>query len=275
MMKKAISIGLYPVKMNAQDREFKVNMMALGEAVKNIILKNDVNALKGIQTLSSFMALNPSLNNGSGVISYVIRETMKKYDSNNPMPIIAGRKVLDAFPGFSEDKVKEVLEGFENLGFIGYIINPMVAPQFQKEIPYLSIKLTPLWNKYLKEYKRKSKENELFIESIGRIIWASILIKNGGGGGAGFRTFRILILILTSATNGELSIQEAERLCYQIGEGKFSQLISCDNAKDKEIRFFTYNDGEKFKINPNTLKAYVKYVVPLTIQIKTTLNYPI
>jgi hypothetical protein len=251
-------------KQSQGDIIFKVKVMALCEAIKRIMQTNDSKALKGIQGFSSFMLLNTALNNGSGIISYLIKETMKDYEDKKPLRKILLGDIKNAFPGFRKEKTDELLDGLEKFGFISYVFEPGTNPEFQRQKhPAITfIRLTDVWLRYLKEYKRKYK-SDLFIESIGRLLWASILAYNGEA--SGVRSFKILVIILENVSRkGELSMDDATKYCYKMGCGRFAQLIAGDNGKAEEIRFFIDVDKEKVKVNENTLYVYHKYIIPIS-----------
>ena len=250
------------VSQKQADAVFKDKGKVLGESMKQILKKNDTNALKGIQSLSSFMNLNTALNNGSGVISYIIEETRKKYNSRSPMPKIKLRDIIKAFPGFTERKIVEVLDGLEKMEFIEYIEDAGINPRFKKHPDYTYVRLLSIWDRYLKQYQIKTKESDTFIESIGRILWMSILENNGGK--SGIRSFKVLIMILENiSSDGEISKDDCEKYCCQMGAGRFAQLIASDSQKNSEIKFFVKSDKNKVKINKNTIDCYRKYIIPL------------
>ena len=170
------------------------------------------------------------------------------------------RKILDAFPGFSEHKIIQVLNGFVKEEFAEYVFDAGLNSEYEKNRhpDYTKVRLTYLWSRYLKQLKLKKKENSTYVESIGRLVWASILANNNDP--AGIRSFKILIQIITNAPNGVITLDECEKICYRLGVGRFSQFISADNQRTSEIRFFESNDGKKIKINQNTINVYNTYI---------------
>jgi hypothetical protein len=250
-------------KVSQANLVFKSHNLVLIQAIKDILNNNDDKALKGVQGLSSALGINVSLNNGSGILAYVVRETMKTYSSKNPYETIKLRKILDSSKGFSEHKILQLLDGLQKYGFINYIIDPKIAPTYQRHPNYLKIQLSNIWGRYLKKYHQKSQQVDLYTESIGRLLWSSILANDGDP--SGLASFKLLVLFLQNADlQGELPTQYCEDICNRIGSVRFSQFYSFDSQKTEEIRFFMGDDGENITINPNTIYVYNNYIHKLS-----------
>jgi hypothetical protein len=131
--------------------------------------------------------------------------------------------------------------------------------------------LTSLWTRYLKQYNAKSKETDLFVESIGRLVWASILANNGDP--SGIRSFKVLVIILENVSSkGEISKKDIENFCYQMGDGRFAQLLGSDSQKTEEIRFFVQVGGDKVRVSGDVLECYHKYIIPISEEILNRLG---
>lgn len=246
---------------------FKSQMKAILPAFKEIMKKNEPNSLKGLQSLAVLMGGNNSLTNGSGVLAQIILDTMKSYDAKKPMPVIRLRKILDAFKGkFSEHRMLEMIKGMEFYGLLKITYEDNLNPLYQMHPDYTKIQLDDIWKRYLTRYKATSKEEVLYTESISRLIWASILAI--GDEASGVRTFKVLSIILDNVnSNRELSIDECERYCSQIGVGTFAQLRSKNFQMTEEIRFFDEVGDVKIKLNKNVVAIWNKYIIPISQEI--------
>lgn len=251
----------------AGDVFFKSQMKAILPAFKEIMKKNEPNNLKGLQSLAVLMGGNNALTNGSGVLSQIILDTMKFYDAKKPMPILRLRNILDAFKGkFSEHRMLDMIRGMELYGLVKITYEENLNPKYQMHPDYTRIQLNDMWKRYLTRYKVLSKEEVLFTESISRLIWASILASSDEA--SGVRTFKVLTIILDNAnSNRELSIDECERFCYQIGVGTFAQLRSKNFQMTEEIRFFDEVGSDKIKLNKNVVNVWNKYILPMSQEI--------
>lgn len=265
------------INNSASNLVFRAEIDVMSDAIKKIIRNNDSDSLMGLQSFAITMVNNNSLTNGVGIVSKIVFDTMKTYRDMKPMPKILMRTIMDSFKGrFKHSKMVEIFDGLEQEGFIikSYV---GVSKKDKGTAPdYTFIELTSLWKKYLSSYKQLSRQNMLYTENMGRLIWASILAKRGEP--CGIQSFKILIIILHNVSkSGELSIKECEDYCNKIGKGVFAQLYSRNGMFNEDIKFFDFFGSDKVKVNKNTYNVYLKYIVPLSqavIQTKLNKLYP-
>ena len=224
---------------------FKLCQAGLLEEIKNALKKYDITALNEIQRLAGASVDWLRLGAGPAILSHLVRSTnefnlrkvtlnvSKKYKYNVSLPQL--RKELRGL-GSIDQRLKEL----EDEG--------LVEIEIAKGNDYIS--LSPIWDNFLKNFQLVGREDELFIESLGKLIMAAILSKQSlnnpqalckGGIPSGVTSMIPIMTIISEAMkNGnKVSRQFCQgEYAKTKGAGRFSRIMSRDNEKTDNQRMF-------------------------------------
>jgi len=181
---------------------------------------------------------------------------------------------------------------FEKEGFLKITnTNPKGSKCLSKNCPcktcndpqYIYVKLSSIWQSLQAEFQLIGKDDDVYIESIGKLLTLSILAKESminpqslrnGGVSCGVTAVIPMMMILQEASiNGNLVSREKCEEIYSKtkGIGRFSTIISHDNSRTNNQRIFEKDDGDNIEIKQEAIRAF-KLVQTQANNLYTKLN---
>ena len=247
------------------DKYFLADLEAVSKSYKDAMEQKDIKAIQGLASLDT-TAQWAVANTGALIMSYLFNETLKNYNVGSDLtwlkyPIIRynlGQRQIN------EPKINLVLDAFKEGGFTEEKEQTIKSLEGDKKIRL--IRLTSFWKFFLTRYAIDKQQTITFPSVIGRQVYVSYLAKHKDSLKlpTGITVFKTRMIIFGSMSkDGDFNNLEGEKMFHKMGGAPmYYTLGENDQTKREAIRFFISDDGINKKVNPNSIYAYNKFIIP-------------
>jgi len=245
--------------VNRFDKNFRYYIEAISPSVVQAMKNRDLDALNGLQSFQSFYKF-PALNTASKILSFIYRETSKKFEMTEDMPKISQTSILKSLVNVRNNIILDTIDSFIEAGLLKKIETPIKSLQVEnaKKVEY---ELEPVWRISLSNYNKNLEQEELFTNIIARLVYCSYRAKREESSALHIIKL-IMILIKNKNEDDELPESEIENTCNNIGKARWSEILMEQSQVKSNIRFIEKGKDGYFKINKNAIYAFNKYIVP-------------
>lgn len=251
---------------------FKLQIRCFIDCIRNSLSSGDLLILQDMQRFAGASVDWTWAGAAPNIFSYLIRATNEMNERKKKLAAqginvsnigVKGFNLAQLKKKLGSDLAYEWIADFADEGFLT-IYNPTNS----KDPINVYVSLSPIWNYFMNSFQISGEEKDAFIESVGKLISIAVLTKksiynpgplNKGGIPCGVSAFIPIMMIIQDASlNNKLIPQEKceEYYARTKSVGRFSRIISHDNARTENQRMFDGVKGTNIEVKQELINAY-------------------